>query len=93
MQDLLKDTYDSILSQQRQSEKNQIKFMKKESLIKNFVVAQDNDIRVTLLSTRFGYFYKLIQNNSKKESAYAEEIDGKEVVIKAGESYLYVSSM
>jgi hypothetical protein len=60
-------------------------------MIKNFVIESDKEIKVTLLSTRFGYFYKHIENKSKKVSAFKDEIDGKEVVVSAGQSMLFVN--
>jgi len=44
-------------------------------MIREFCVAKDNDIQITLLQTNFGYHFKYISNDSKNNAVYKETIE------------------
>jgi len=60
-------------------------------MIREFCVAKDNDIQITLLQTNFGYHFKYISNDSKNNAVYKETIEDEQVVVTAGSNKLKTS--
>jgi hypothetical protein len=89
--EFLKESYTGIFNTTKKAETERIlKVPQNQSLVKEFWVSKDKDIEVTEVTTKFGYLFKSIENNSKECAKFSDKVEKQDELIKAGESKLFV---